>query len=73
MQSLFYYLIKSNSQILCAAQKVFFVKRKIAERISVSYVMAAKLPGCYIKQYIEIQNLASLDQNRSLRKLMFCL
>lgn len=36
-QSLFYYLIKSDYQILCAAQKVSFIKRegKIGDRISV--------------------------------------
>jgi len=56
MQSLFYHPIKSNSQILCAAQKVSFIKRegKIGERVSVLYLLAEKLPYCYVKQYMRI-------------------
>lgn len=48
MQSLFYSLIKNNSQILHAAQKVYFAKgeEKTGGRISMLCMTAAKLP-CY--------------------------
>lgn len=50
-----YNVIKSNSQTLCATQKVVFIKSegKIRDRISVQYLIAAKLLCYYLKLYTE--------------------
>lgn len=48
-------------------------RRKIRARFSSLHVIEAKLPYYYGKLYTGIQNLASLEQKRSLRKVIFCL